>query len=96
MAGMDCKECHMPLMAKSATKTFDPGVGDDRPALGDIASHMFAIDLSKDPATEQFTAAGDFAFPYITYEWACRSCHSNSGPAIDFDVGTYSGMTIHQ
>ena len=57
-----------------------------------MSSHIFRIDLSKDPATEQFTAAGDFAYPYITGQWACRTCHGNGGL---FDVTLPSTFEFH-
>jgi hypothetical protein len=91
MTGLNCIDCHMPFMVKSAINNFVPGVGDDRPVLGDIRTHIFSIDLTKDPATEQFS--GGFANPWITGEYACRSCHSVSGPS--FDITFPNAMTIH-
>ena len=88
MKSLNCVDCHMPKMAKSAlATTLSNGV-----VVGDVSSHIFRIDLSKDPATEQFTAAGDFAYPYITGQWACRTCHGNGGL---FDVTLPSTFEFH-
>ncbi|RMG93551.1 MAG: hypothetical protein D6708_05155, partial [Candidatus Dadabacteria bacterium] len=71
MAGeVDCEDCHMPRLAKSAVKSTPEGTG---PALGDIRSHIFRIDTS---ATSQFTDDGALAFPAITAEFACKTCHN--------------------
>ena len=87
MTDLDCIDCHMPLFSKSATATFEPPMGDERPALGDVRSHIFTIDMSKDPATEQFNPGG-FAYPWLTVERACKTCHSPTGTAFDIDFPT--------
>ena len=46
------------------------------PATGDIRTHIFKIDLSKDPATMQITSDGKFAYPWITKTFACDTCHN--------------------
>ena len=74
MVDFDCTECHMPNMVKSATSQAAEGSG---PKTGDIASHIFKIDLSKDSSTEQFTEdGGGFAYPWITKTFACDTCHN--------------------
>ncbi len=51
MRDLNCTDCHMPDLAKSATAV----AGEvDRPAVGDVASHIFRISL--DSTAPQFTA----------------------------------------
>ncbi|WP_025324090.1 multiheme c-type cytochrome [Deferrisoma camini] len=83
MAGeVDCEDCHMPRMAKSAVKSEAEGSG---PALGDIRSHIFKIDTS---ASSQFTSDGKLAFPAITAEFACKTCHNGEEETdeVDFEI----------
>jgi hypothetical protein len=86
MTGLACIDCHMPLLAKSAIKHDAVGSG---PATGDIKTHIFRIDLT---AEAQFTEDGSFAFPWITGEFACKTCH-NGEPTFNLDFP--SGLTIH-
>jgi len=88
MANLNCVDCHMPLLVKSAVGHAAVGTG---PATGDIRSHIFRIDLEKE---EQFTAEGDFAYPWITVAFACKTCH-NGLEAADFPVDFLSTVTIH-
>ncbi len=79
----DCVVCHMPRMVKSAVNTngwegAPPAVFGA--AFGDIRTHIFKIDLSKDPDTEQFSGA--FAYPWITANFACGLCHSDPAAMI--------------
>lgn len=81
MQTLDCADCHMPDLAKSATAV----AGDaDRPSVGDVASHIFAINL--DSTEDQFTIDGKFAYPQIDESWACRTCHNSSATAVIFPV----------
>ncbi len=81
MMNLDCIDCHMPDLAKSATKV----AGDvDRPTVGDVASHIFRISL--DSTQPQFTASGGFAYPAIDEDYACRTCHNSSDTAVTFPV----------
>jgi hypothetical protein len=66
----NCLACHMPKMSKSAVGQDPVGTG---PKVGDIKSHIFKIDLSK---TDQFTADGNFAYPWMTAQFACKQCHN--------------------
>ena len=77
MLTLDCADCHMPLLAKSATSV--PGEAD-RPAIGDVTSHIFTITL--DSTQPQFTADGKFAYPEIDEDWACRTCHNTTDEAV--------------
>lgn len=70
MGDFACESCHMPDLTKNAVA--HPAVGTG-PATGDIATHIFKIDLTK---AEQFTADGKFANPWITKDYACGTCHN--------------------
>ncbi len=70
MAALNCTDCHMPKLAKSAISHAAVGTG---PITGDIASHIFRIDTS---ATDQFNGDGTKAYPRITADWACKTCHN--------------------
>lgn len=69
MTGLDCIDCHMPLLAKSALP--HDAVGTE-PATGDIKMHIVRINLS---ATAQITDDGEFA---------CKTCH-NGETAFNLD-----------
>ena len=86
MQDLSCTDCHMPLLAKSALAHVAVGTG---PATGDIKSHIFRIDLS---AENQFTDDGGFAYPWVTGEFACKTCHNGEE---SFDLTFPSAMTIH-
>ncbi|MEZ4733201.1 MAG: multiheme c-type cytochrome [Caldilineaceae bacterium] len=66
-----CVDCHMPLVTVSA-------VGDPARFTGDVRTHLMAINPYE---TEQFNKAGDAAVPYISLNFACRSCHYEDGRA---------------
>ena len=66
-AAVECIDCHMPPMAKSA-------VGDLERFTGDVRSHQFSI--NPDPEAPQFDEEGAFVMPYITLDYACRHCHN--------------------
>lgn len=57
---------------------------------GDIKSHIFRIDLTADA---QFTEGGAFAYPRITGEFACKTCHNDEEA---FSLTFPSSMKIHQ
>lgn len=89
MATLDCVSCHMPDITKNAVKHAAVGTG---PATGDIATHIFKIDLTND---EQFTADGSFANPWITKAFACGTCH-NGVDAFDTSSTDFTGYTFHK
>lgn len=64
-----CVDCHMPYMDKVALANLDE-------FSGDLRSHLMAINPN---ATSQFTADGTVSQPYITLDYACRSCHREDG-----------------
>ena len=88
MQSLDCTDCHMPKLVKSAVASAAVGTG---PSEGDIHSHIFRIDLSK---TDQFVADGSKAYPWITPEWACKTCH-NGVDATDFSLSSLASQNIH-
>lgn len=65
--GVDCVDCHMPLMAKSA-------VADADTFTGDIRSHQFAI--NPNPEAPQFNEDGTQVMPYLTLTYVCGQCHN--------------------
>ncbi|MCP5103251.1 MAG: hypothetical protein GY950_07730 [bacterium] len=67
---INCLACHMPKLVKSAVGHSAVGTG---PVTGDIKSHIFKIDLTK---TEQFTADGKLAYPWLIGKTACQQCHN--------------------
>ncbi len=86
MAGQSCVSCHMPKMSKSAVGHAAVGTG---PVTGDLRTHIFRIDLT---ATEQFTASGSHAYPWVTGQFACKTCHNNVD---EFDLAFPSTISIH-
>jgi hypothetical protein len=67
--GGDCINCHMPRVTKSA-------VGDAEAFTGDIRTHLMAINPR---GVSQFDEAGEFSQPYLSLEFACKSCHHEGG-----------------
>jgi mono/diheme cytochrome c family protein len=87
MAGLvDCLDCHMPQMVKSAVSHAAVGTG---PVTGDIRTHIFKIDLT---TTTQYTGTGAYSYPWITGAWACKTCHNN---VVEYDLGFPSAISIH-
>jgi hypothetical protein len=86
MTNLACTDCHMPLLAKSALKHDAIGTG---PATVDIKTHLFRIDLYQE---NQFTADGKYAYPWITGEFACKTCHNGE---TSFNLDFPGTMTIH-
>lgn len=70
--GVECKDCHMAPMAKSAVGNLDTFTGD-------VSSHLFAINV--DPDAPQFSEDGGVTMPYITIAYACQHCHVAGGGA---------------
>ena len=82
MLNLLCTDCHMPDLAKSAVAI----AGElERPAVGDVATHIFSIAL--DSTQPQFNEAGNFAYPDIDEDWACMTCHNTApGAVIGFAI----------
>ncbi len=68
---VECIECHMPRIAKSA-------LGNAEMFSGDIRTHLMAIEPSQ---VGQFTEDGKFSLSQISLDFACRSCHNDNGAA---------------
>lgn len=66
---LDCIDCHMPRIIKSA-------VGDPEGFTGDIRTHLMAIDPFQ---VGQFNEDGTVALSQISLDFACRSCHRADG-----------------
>ncbi len=81
MKSLNCSDCHMPDLAKSATSVAGEA---DRPTVGDVRSHIFTISL--DSGQDQTNAAGTFAYPAIDEDYACRTCHNSSSTSVIFPV----------
>lgn len=79
---VECIDCHMPPMGKSA-------VADPDTYTGDIRSHQFAINT--DPEAPQFSEDGSQAMPYISLTYACLQCH-NGQKATEKDAETLQNM----
>ncbi len=69
--GVECIDCHMPRIVKSA-------VGDAEKFTGDIRTHLMAIDPDQ---VGQFTEDGSEALSQISLDFACRHCHVDGGKA---------------
>jgi hypothetical protein len=67
----ECIECHMPKVTKSA-------LGDPERFMGDIRTHLMAIDPNQ---IEQFTEDGALALSQLGLNFACRHCHVEGGMA---------------
>ncbi|RME70234.1 MAG: hypothetical protein D6784_17020 [Chloroflexi bacterium] len=67
----ECVDCHMPRVTKSA-------LGDPARFSGDIRTHLMAINPF---STSQFDEEGKFSQPYLSLDFACKSCHYEGGPA---------------
>ncbi len=67
---VECIDCHMPRLAKSA-------VGQTDILDGDVRTHVFTVNTEAD--AEQFYTIGSnkFSNPYLTLNYMCKSCHSD-------------------
>jgi hypothetical protein len=67
---VECVDCHMPPMARSA-------VGDAAAFTADQPSHLFGINTEQ--GLPQFYTEGgqQWSQPYITLDYACNHCHGN-------------------
>jgi hypothetical protein len=80
---VDCIECHMPFMVKSA-------VGNADKFTGDIRTHIMAIDPEQ---VGQFTEDGSVALSQISLDFACRHCHINDTDLAKTDEELISAAT---
>jgi hypothetical protein len=70
-SGVQCIDCHMPRVTKSA-------VGNAAKFTGDIRTHLMAIDPDQ---AGQFSADGKTALSQLGLDFSCRSCHVSGGSA---------------
>jgi hypothetical protein len=75
---IDCIDCHMPRVTKSA-------LADPEIFSGDIRTHLMAIEPT---LVSQFNEDGTVAASQLSLDFACRSCHSEGGIADNFDNDT--------
>jgi len=77
MVVVACEQCHMPRATKSAVKVGTFG--------GDVATHLFGINAAVDPiaSPELSTTGMSSANPYISLDWACGGCHSDTVEGTD-------------
>lgn len=66
LLNVTCESCHMPRLGVAAW-------GDAAKAMGDIRTHMVAIDVN---AMSQFNAEGTAVNTPVTLEFACKGCHT--------------------
>ena len=71
-AGVNCINCHMPQVGKSAA-------GDAAKFTGDVREHIFKINT--DVNAKMFSDDGKFANGYLTLDFTCLSCHNNKDKA---------------
>jgi hypothetical protein len=79
---LECIDCHMPPIVKSA-------VGDLENYTADLRSHLFSI--NPDGEAIQFDEESGFSKPYITLTYACLQCH-NGTRAGERDMETLTEM----
>ena len=77
--GGECINCHMPRVTKSA-------VADPDRFSGDLRTHLMAINPY---STSQFDEDGSVSQPYLSLDFACRSCHHRGG-----DGGNLTDATL--
>ena len=78
MALVTCEQCHMPRVTKSAVKAGK--------FSGDTRTHIFAVNTRVDPIANMgagSTAASSPAKPYLTLDWTCGGCHSDTAEGTD-------------
>ena len=69
--GVECIDCHMPRVTKSA-------VGNAATFTGDLRTHLMAINPIQ---VYQFTEDGSNALSQLGLNFSCRNCHNDGGKA---------------
>ena len=69
---VDCINCHMPRVTKSA-------VGDPERYTGDIRTHLMAIDPDQVEQFVQLEDGSTVSASQLSLDFACRSCHNPDG-----------------
>ena len=70
-AMLECVDCHMPRISKSAQGASDA-------YKGDIRTHLFRIDSE---TMSQFNEDGSLAITKVSLDFACKTCHRAGGSA---------------
>ncbi len=85
--GGDCINCHMPKVTKSA-------LGDPERYTGDVRTHLMAINPL---STSQFGEDGKTSQPYLSLDFACKSCHRDgaSGGVIADELLSEAAVGYH-
>ena len=83
----NCVDCHMPRMDQVA-------LADPDKFSGDVRSHLMAINPN---ANNQFASDGSVSQPYVTLDFACRSCHRDGGkgPNLENDALMEAVLGFH-
>ncbi|MCP5098331.1 MAG: hypothetical protein GY943_22510, partial [Chloroflexi bacterium] len=84
---LDCIDCHMPRVTKSA-------VGDAEHFTGDLRTHLMAIVPTQ---IGQFSEDGSTALSQLGLDFACRSCHNEDdfGGALSDEALIESATDYH-
>lgn len=69
---VECIECHMPRVTKSA-------VGDAERYTGDIRTHLMLIDPDQIGQFYEGEDGNMYSYSQLSLDFACRSCHSEQG-----------------
>jgi len=72
--GVECIDCHMPRLVKSATGNADMFTGD-------IRTHLMAIDPELVSRFVELEDGSTIAASQISLDFACRHCHVEGGGA---------------
>ncbi len=85
---VQCIDCHMPRIVKSA-------VGNAEKFTGDIRTHLTAIDPFQ---VSQFNEDGSLSLSQISLDFACRSCHVEGGiaPVMTDDALIEAAVGYHE
>lgn len=70
---VECIDCHMPKVTKSA-------LGIPEQFTGDLRTHLMAIDPQQ---IGQFSEDGSVALSQLSLDFSCRGCHNPDGRAIE-------------
>ncbi|MHC5114072.1 MAG: cytochrome c3 family protein [Planctomycetota bacterium] len=94
MESVDCKECHMPYMAKSAAAVNE--------YMGDVRGHIFR--MTDDPifaADNVYEDGGNMYWkqgpqgPVVTLDYACMGCHMEIGQPLTMEEASAFAFNLH-
>jgi len=95
MESQSCKDCHMPLMGKSAVTTSD--------YVGDVRGHLFHIMTDAVLAEDNvYEVEGNFFWnqdpdgdAFVTLDYACLGCHNLIGDGLTLQQAADYSADIH-